>query len=908
MLVGRDSEIAALGEFLAHHRLVTVTGVGGVGKTALARAVAAGAPPSVTCELAEVGRPDEVADAVAATLGFPSLAAALLGTGRDRRLLVLDNCEHVRDAAADTVERLLDGCAELTVLATSREPLDLPDERVVPLSPLALPSGDDVAGSPAVDLLLTRARDGGHELVLDGDGAAAVAALCRRLDGLPLALELAAARTRSLTPAEILAHLDSRHAVLGRSRGPRRHRSLDAAIGWSYDRLPEPTARFFDRLGVFAGRFTADEARAVAGDAGTSALTVADRLDHLVGQSLITVRQQDGRSWYGLLETLRSFARTRLVQRGEFDEVHDRWVDRLVEQMAGSPWGTAPPAGSATRSAQTGLLDALRWCAAHDRTPERAGRLVRHTVVVVHHGARPEPVIAVGEDLLRRWPDPGAQSWPEFAAITAFAHMVVRSTQHAAELARAVIAAGPSPFAAVLALRTLYFHDLLAGRPAASLRWAERAIALADDGDEPGWASEMRTFRASALAALNRLDEAGMQAEEAHARAVTAGSGFPEALASLTGTNLLAIDDPDRGRTTLTRLARRARAAEYPLVEGPCHWTLAGLALRRGDTADAARNLAVALEVFARIGHAVPLQVTLRLIAELVDVVGHTDSAAALREAAGTARTLTLYEWAWRDRLPDLTATPVRSATMPDRRIMASARRELAAITDPVPARFRLDGAVWSLSFAGRTARLPDAKGLHDLATLLSRPGREVRCTELLGAAVEQPDTGEVIDAQARRSYEARVRELQEDLTEAEGHGDRGRAEAARTELDLLVDQLTAAAGLGGRPRRSGGSTERARSAVTQRIRAALRRIDDVHPALGRHLRPAVRTGTWCCYGPEHDVGWEVSRSRRSSSTAGDGERDNRPGTPPGDDRGAPEDPRGAGRDDPAGRGADRSG
>ncbi|MDN5751414.1 MAG: hypothetical protein L0H64_23425, partial [Pseudonocardia sp.] len=211
-------------------------------------------------------------DAVAATLGFPSLAVALLGTERDGRLLVLDNCEHVRDAAADTAERLLDGRAELTVLATSREPLDLPDERVVPLSPLALPSGDDVTGSPAVDLLLTRARDGGHELVLDGDGAAAVAALCRRLDGLPLALELAAARTRSLTPAEILAHLDSRHAVLGRNRGPHRHRSLDAAIGWSYDGLPDPTARFFDRLGVFAGRFTADEARAVAGDPGTAAL------------------------------------------------------------------------------------------------------------------------------------------------------------------------------------------------------------------------------------------------------------------------------------------------------------------------------------------------------------------------------------------------------------------------------------------------------------------------------------------------------------------------------------------------------------------------------------------------------------------------------------------------------------
>ncbi|WP_214407794.1 ATP-binding protein [Pseudonocardia lacus] len=878
MLLGRDSDAAALRDLLARHRLVTVTGPGGVGKTALARAAAAAPTPSVTSELAEVSRPQEVPDAVAAALGFPSLAAALLAPRRDALLLVLDNCEHVLDAAADTAARLLDGRPELTVLATSREPLGLAGERVLPLAPLAPPAGDDpdrLADSPAAALLLAHARAAGHEPVLDAAGAAAVAALCRRLDGLPLALELAAARTRSLTPSEILTHLDDRLDLLSRAgnRGPRRHRSLEAAISWSYDRLPEPTARFFDRLGVFAGRFTADEARAVAGEPDADRLSVVDRLDHLVGQSLLTVRQRDGRSWYGLLETLRAFARARLVERGEFDDAHDRWVDLLVARAAGTRWGTEPAEGpaarSAARAAQTDLLDALHWCLTHDDTPERAGSLVGQAVVVVH-GARPEPVIEVGEDLLRRWPDPRSPAWPQLAAVAAFAHMVVRSTDRAAELARRALDADPGPFAAVLSLRTLYFHDLLAGRPARALRWADQAVARADAGDEPGWASEMRTFRASALAALGRLDEAARQAGDAHTRAVAAGGGFPEALAALACATILAIDDADRGRATLTALAERTREAGYPLVEGPCQWTLAGIDLREGRTAAAADRLGAALEVFVRIGHAVPLQVTLRMIAELAAAVGHSEASAVLRQAAGSARTLTLYEWEWRDRLTDVPA-PAGPSTVPVRQAVTLARRELATIAGPAPAgnradnradnRFVLDGAVWTISYAGHTARLPDAKGLHDLATLLGRPGAEVHCTELIGARVEQPDTGALLDPRARRSYEARIGELQDVLAEAEDAADLGRAEAARTELDLLVDQLTAATGLGGRPRRSGGSTERARSAVTWRIHAALRRIGDAHPALGRHLRAAVRTGTRCSYAPERETAWELRRA-----------------------------------------------
>jgi hypothetical protein len=133
-----------------------------------------------------------------------------------------------------------------------------------------------------------------------------------------------------------------------------------------------------------------------------------------------------------------------------------------------------------------------------------------------------------------------------------------------------------------------------------------------------------------------------------------------------------------------------------------------------------------------------------------------------------------------------------------------------------------------------------------------------VHCTELMGAAVEQPDIGPMLDAQARRAYEAKIVELQDELAEAEDFGDAGRAEKLRTDMELLLAELAAATGLGGRARHAGASTDRVRSAVTQRIRATLRRLEELHPPLGRHLRTAVHTGTWCAYRPDQPVRWET--------------------------------------------------
>jgi hypothetical protein len=171
---------------------------------------------------------------------------------------------------------------------------------------------------------------------------------------------------------------------------------------------------------------------------------------------------------------------------------------------------------------------------------------------------------------------------------------------------------------------------------------------------------------------------------------------------------------------------------------------------------------------------------------------------------------------------------------------------------------FVRSGDVWDVRFAGVAVLVKASKGMDDLAVLLARPGREVHCVELAGAAVDEAGTGEVIDAAARRSYEARVRELQTDIDEAEDNHDLARAERARLELDALVDHLTAALGLGSRTRHQGGTASRARSAVTHRVRAAIRRIAEVHPALGRHLEVSVTTGTYCSYRPERPVAWRT--------------------------------------------------
>ncbi|MEM6110054.1 adenylate/guanylate cyclase domain-containing protein [Mycobacterium sp. 050272] len=344
--VGRESTVAGLRAAVQAHRLVTLTGVGGVGKTRLVLEVAARLadefPDGVWIfELAAVTDPAAVSDAVAAVLGViqqpgksvcESVAAALEGRVR---LLVFDNCEHVLDAAADLIEAVLAFSATVTIVATSREGLGVADERLWPVPSLDVGAGID---SPAVELFVQRAQ-----AVLPGfsvpnaDEAAAVVEICARLDGIPLAIELAASRIASMTPSEVRDRLDHRFRLLvGSRRGVERHQTLRQAVAWSYDLLEDAEKVVLERCSVFAGGFGLESVCAVADSHDEFAML--NLLDALVRKSLLVADRSAGRTRFAMLETIRQFAEEQLVARGEASEIraaHARYfAGREVDTLA----------------------------------------------------------------------------------------------------------------------------------------------------------------------------------------------------------------------------------------------------------------------------------------------------------------------------------------------------------------------------------------------------------------------------------------------------------------------------------------------------------------------------------------------------------------------------------------------
>jgi predicted ATPase/DNA-binding XRE family transcriptional regulator len=349
-LIGREQDIAVLKLLLDDRRLVTVSGTGGVGKTRLALALAELMIDAfdlvLFVELTPLREPEDVAGAIAGTLSIreegtiPLFDLVVGELGPERALLVLDNMEHLL-TARDIVLRLLGACPDLRIVITSREALHVRGERVYTLGPLPLPEREvDIGRSPAVRLFLDRAREAGAKLGNDEVTARTVAQICRLLDGLPLAIELAATRTTLLPPAALLARLSSLLPYL--DHGPRdlpaRQRTMRDAIVWSYDLLDPAEQTLFRRLSVFTGGCTLDAAEAVCQSTGHLEVGTLDGLASLSDKSLLTVQEtpdQERQPRFGMLETVKEFAREQLSASPEAEAIyreHARYFLGLAEK------------------------------------------------------------------------------------------------------------------------------------------------------------------------------------------------------------------------------------------------------------------------------------------------------------------------------------------------------------------------------------------------------------------------------------------------------------------------------------------------------------------------------------------------------------------------------------------------
>jgi predicted ATPase len=623
--VGRDDEIETLTTLVRAHRLVTLTGVGGVGKTRLALRVAAELLPDASdgvwlCELAAADAQEAVLEIVTRALGVaprPGMSAldSLLDHLRGRDcIIVLDNCEHLLDVAADLTEAILRGSERVRVLATSREGLGIDGEQLRPIRSLPVPelsTAAAVLSTDATTLFVERAAAVSPDFHVDEANAAAVVEICRRLDGIPLAIELAAARVVSLQPTEIAEHLDERFRLLtgSRRRSVERHQTLRATVDWSYSLLRDVERTVFDRLGVFVGSLDAPAARSVVGDTTIGPFEVLDALDELVAKSMLAAEPApDGTTRYQLLETLRQYALERLEQSGEVDVYRRRHAEHYVSvtsELGHTIFGPDEVSVRARLDRETdNLRAAVDWAIDAGDVPLVCGLIVPIALEAGWNrgsevGGWAERALALMAD------DPGPWQW----------------VRHAVGL-KVFFGEGDVAQALRIADAILSDPDLPAGLRAEVLM--ARANCLAQQGDLDGSVATLE----DALAGITAEPAVGLEhsaitvgsnlaiylavagdttravtvAEDARRRAQSLGGPSGLSLAHYAVGQALMSSDPTRARISFEEALRRVEDGASNIVGDRSLMMLALIAWRGGDLPVAARYLERALKESFAVG------------------------------------------------------------------------------------------------------------------------------------------------------------------------------------------------------------------------------------------------------------------------------------------------------------------
>ena len=854
--VGRAAEIDEVSASIQASWLTSIVGPGGAGKTRLAIEVARRCADRYEhgvrfCDLATVSAPEAALESICTTLQvrpgrartqIDAVVESLLGR---HTLLVLDNCEHVLDPLLELMAGIGTGARTVDILATSRERLGVAGEQTVRLGPLR----------EGVELFTDRVSAGGVDV--SHDDLTLIERVCARVDGLPLAIELVAAKHRTMTLPEIERRLDDMLDLLpptDRSTDDR-HGTLESALAWSYRHLDERERALFEQLVVFAGPFELDAVLAIAGESADDDVEIEHRLSTLLDKSLLTVDLTGSSSRFRLLETMRQFGRSRVpaalaLDLGRRHMTH--YHRRIVAEAAVMRGRGGPRAYSWFRDNWADIRQATAW-ATRNGDIDRAADLVASGhefgwwCARAEVGQWAERLLAAGSDDIR--------VHGTVAFWKALAGDIVGQVEHVKPLLEAV---DWEKTAQTSWLWTNY---------ASGVSMTERgpaALAAVVGGYE-----------------ANKLASKGQQAHWAGAIA-----------------SLLAPTDPDGALERITETRELIATGQVPP-----HWQVnalsfaaraCGLLGRRNDAVEFCRRaLDVATEhdvVFGRIFAAG----TLALLAGL-DAVD--DPRAAFHDALSTAVDAGDWYGTWpilkdlarwldangepadarviREHLAayglwtggstqaspqtERSASPRAATSVPLARedLIAFVFTRLAARGDerdegqaPRPAIVLLpDGAHAEVTWAGTRANVRNLVGVGYLQRLLEAPDDEISATALVGGGrAAELSTQPLLDTRARTAIEARSLELVRQLERARRAGRHDRVARLEDEIEQLTETLTRATGLGGRHRAFPDADERARSAAGKAIRRAINEIGGHLPEAADHLRAHVTTGRTCCY------------------------------------------------------------